>query len=252
MTLLCIVSRCEPLIRSGVPLYLQVKVILLEKIESGEWKPGTMIPTEMDLMRAYSVSRTTVRQAIQDLVVSGKLVRHAGRGTFVARQERILSSSQLYGFVEELEREGAKVTLTHTITTSILSQHAASQLEQPEATEALRIARIAFVDDLPIFCDESFLPKNFEPFFTEHVGDPPYIYSLLEAKGVIIASGSQNIYSTIADLTKATNLACAVGDPLLVIERTTRDITGRPVEFSIVHYRADRYQYKIRLSRTND
>ena len=116
------------MIRSGIPLYLQVKVILLEKIENGEWKPGTMIPTEMELMRTYSVSRTTVRQAIQDLVVSGKLIRHAGRGTFVARQERILSSSQLYGFVEDLEREGANVTLTHTFTTEDLSTHAATQL----------------------------------------------------------------------------------------------------------------------------
>jgi GntR family transcriptional regulator len=240
------------LIRSGTPLYLQVKVILLEKIENGEWKPGTMIPTEMELMRTYSVSRTTVRQAIQDLVVSGKLTRHAGRGTFVARQERILSSSQLYGFVEDLERDGVNVNLTHTITTENLSTHAATQLELPVASEAVKIARIAYINDEPIFCDESFLPKNFESYFLEYAINPPYIYSLLEAKGVIIASGSQNIYAMIADEIKAAKLACSVGDPLLVIERTTRDIAGKPVEFSTVHYRADRYQYKIRLSRTTD
>ena len=66
---------------SPLPLYYQLKQILLEKIESGLWSPGDLIPSEHELQETYGVSRTTVRQTLSDLVHEGVLVRHRGRGT---------------------------------------------------------------------------------------------------------------------------------------------------------------------------
>ncbi len=64
-------------------LYVQIYSILIEKIESGEWPPGTQIPTEDELCRIYDVSKVTVREAIQELVREGYLKRQQGKGTFV-------------------------------------------------------------------------------------------------------------------------------------------------------------------------
>ena len=238
------------MIRTGYPLYLQVKAILLEKIDSGEWKPGTMIPTEQELMATHSVSRTTVRQAIQDLVVSGKLIRHAGRGTFVAKQEHIVSSSPLYGFAEEFEQNGRVVEFEHSICSVNADLQVATHLQQSLDSMVIKISRVAFVDSTPIFCDESYLPDALGGLFSDKLDQPPYIYSLLEAHGILIASGAQSISAEIADEHYASLLRCAPGNPILVVERTTRDVTGKPVEYSIVRYRADLYQYKVRLQRT--
>jgi GntR family transcriptional regulator len=70
---------------SPIPLYFQLKRILLEKIDNSGLNPGDMLPTEQQIQEEYDVSRTTVRQALSDLVDEGKITRHRGRGTFVAK-----------------------------------------------------------------------------------------------------------------------------------------------------------------------
>ena len=73
------VDRSSPL-----PLHYQLKQHLLEKIESGEWKPNDLIPSEQEMQTSFGLSRITVRQALSDLVYEGLLIRERGRGTFVA------------------------------------------------------------------------------------------------------------------------------------------------------------------------
>lgn len=237
-------------LRTGYPLYLQVKAILLENINSGVFQPGTMIPTEQELMATHGVSRTTVRQAIQDLVVAGKLIRQAGRGTFVAKQEHIITSSPLYGFAEELEQSGRVIKLEHSISTIQADFRIATHLQVALDSNVILIARTAKADLQPIFYDESYLPESLAGLFKVTEDKPPYIYSILEAHGIVIASGAQSISAEIANEHYAALLRCAPLSPLLVIERTTQDVTGKPVEYSIARYRSDLYQYKVRLQRT--
>ena len=68
---------------SSIPLYCQLKQHLLDEIESGGWKPGELIPGDVELQRLYGVSRTTVRQALGELSSEGRVIRSRGRGTFV-------------------------------------------------------------------------------------------------------------------------------------------------------------------------
>lgn len=68
-----------------VPLYLQLRTLLQQRIASGEWGPGAMLPAEHDLCAEYGVSRGTLRQALADMEAMGLLRREQGRGTFVAR-----------------------------------------------------------------------------------------------------------------------------------------------------------------------
>ena len=66
------------------PLYQQIKALVLQSLQSGEWKPGEAIPSEMDLAARFKVSQGTVRKAIDELATENLLVRRQGKGTFVA------------------------------------------------------------------------------------------------------------------------------------------------------------------------
>src|SRR5690606_14843251 len=70
---------------SPVPLYQQLKLLLADRIQRGVWKPGELIPGEHELQAIHRLSRTTVRQALQELEREGYVTRHRGRGTFVAQ-----------------------------------------------------------------------------------------------------------------------------------------------------------------------
>ena len=65
------------------PLYQQIKALIMQSLQTGEWKPGEMIPSEMDLAARYKVSQGTVRKAIDELAAENLVARRQGKGTFV-------------------------------------------------------------------------------------------------------------------------------------------------------------------------
>src|SRR6476661_3835373 len=77
-------EAAEALAPAFSPLYQQIKGLILQSLESGEWKPGEAIPSEMDLAARYRVSQGTVRKAIDELAADNLVVRRQGKGTFVA------------------------------------------------------------------------------------------------------------------------------------------------------------------------
>jgi len=239
--------------RSGYPLYLQLKLWLLSKIESGEWHEGMMIPTESELIEEHGMSRTTVRQALQDLVASGNLVRQQGRGTFVARATAHHTSSVLYGFIEDLERAGRDLSIVaQPIETLACPAPVAAALRIALHAPVLRISRIVKEGDLVIYADESFLPDSLlRPHNIPESQLSVRVYQTLEAHGIVIASGDQAISAEAADAEQAAIFACSEGAVLLRVERVTRDGTGQPIEYAIARYRADQYAYQVRLMRAS-
>ncbi|HSR54974.1 MAG TPA: GntR family transcriptional regulator, partial [Alphaproteobacteria bacterium] len=66
------------------PLYRQVKELLLQRVVSGYWKPGEILPSEVKLAAEFNVSQGTVRKALEEMAAEHLVVRHQGKGTFVA------------------------------------------------------------------------------------------------------------------------------------------------------------------------
>src|SRR5258708_22034678 len=91
---------------SPVPRYHQLKEILRERIQSGEWKAGDLIPSERELSEQYGISRMTTRQAITDLVNEGVFFREQGRGTFVSHRKITQQLIRLTGFTEDISARG--------------------------------------------------------------------------------------------------------------------------------------------------
>src|SRR5699024_91642 len=89
-----------------IPLYHQIKDTLVSRISDGVWQAGDLIPTEVELMKEFEVSRTTIRQAISILVHEGLLEKRQGRGTTVKSMKLIGSLGRLTGFAEEIMERG--------------------------------------------------------------------------------------------------------------------------------------------------
>ena len=70
----------------GVPIYLQVKAYVLDKIKTGHYKPGDKLPAERQLAEKLGISRNTVSAAYKELLLEGVLDSEQGRGTFVRAQ----------------------------------------------------------------------------------------------------------------------------------------------------------------------
>ena len=83
---------------SNVPLYSQLKQMIIDKINDGEYAPDAKIPSEQELCEEYDISRPTVRQAINELTISGSLYRLKGKGTFVAKDKSLIDIKNYSGF----------------------------------------------------------------------------------------------------------------------------------------------------------
>src|SRR5207244_1562317 len=93
---------------SGIPLYVQVREALRERLLAAEWGPEQPLPTEENLVEQFGVSRATVRQALADLVQEGLIVRRAGLGTFRREPHMVLRMERFLSFSADLRERGAR------------------------------------------------------------------------------------------------------------------------------------------------
>lgn len=224
----------------------------MQQIQDGKWAPGEIIPSEPELARQYNVSRTTVRQAVGDVVSSGYLVRQQGKGTFVAKRNKTMASSPLYGFAEELRQRGNEITVK--VRSIEVMPCPAGVAEQLDITSNLVIyvSRTAHLGNTCMFHESSYLipPTSVSPHDLIQNKQPwDHIYGFFEQHGVKIGLARQTVRAEIATTEDTEVLNVSSSEPVLVIRRVTQDITGTPVEFSEVRYPSSLYEYEINLHR---
>ena len=125
------------------PVYIQIHNQIKKDIEAGKWKIGEKIPSERELAENFSVSRMTLRQAIQTLVDEGILERKIGSGTFVARKKVQEKMSGITSFTEITEAQGkvpTSKTVSYLITIPSLSE--SEKLNLDDNQKVLRMERI--------------------------------------------------------------------------------------------------------------
>ena len=135
---------------SMIPMYKQIVNLLNEKIEKGELKPGDKLPSEAELMEAYSVSRITIRSAISELEEDGLVIRSRGKGTFIASKKAMYSADDTVGFTHSCQQEGKQATTKVVDVSWIYPTMSDTQyLDIEEDTTILCTKRLRFVDDVP-------------------------------------------------------------------------------------------------------
>ncbi|MEV0495219.1 GntR family transcriptional regulator [Streptomyces atratus] len=231
---------------SPVPLYYQLSQQLEAAVEKGRLVPGSLLGNEIELAARLGLSRPTVRQAIQSLVDKGLMVRRRGVGTQVVHSQvrRPLELSSLY---DDLEAAGQRPT-TRVLrnTTEPATAATAAALGVPEGTEVHLVERLRSAHGEPMALLRNHLPAGLVDLSTERL-ETTGLYRMLRAGGVTLHSARQTVGARLATAEEAAQLAEPQGAPLLTMERTTYDDTGRAVEFGSHIYRASRYTFDFQL-----
>jgi GntR family transcriptional regulator len=230
------------------PKYYGVKRELLEL--TGSMAPGTPVPGERELAHRYGTSRTTIRQALAELVIEGRLRRMQGKGTFVA-QPKVAQLLELAGYTEEMRAHGLSPR-TQILDTGYQAadQELALLLGIRPGGRVLRISRLRFADDEPMAIGAAYLPARRFPGLRRKLDRSPSLYeTLASAYGVALAQAEETIETVLATPEDARLLAVDAGLPLLLLSRQAFDTSGTPVEWSQSWYRGDRYKFVTRTRR---
>jgi len=232
---------------SLLPLRYQLKQILLEKIESGEWKPNDLIPSEQELQKMFGLSRITVRQALSDLVHEGLLLRERGRGTFVAPPKMTHSPQARHTLTEYMLSMGIRPSwrvIEKYFTEA--PREIATQLNVPSDTRVFCIRRLRLADDEPIGHHIAFLPEALAAEINENAllegGSLNYISHLPQMHN---SRALRTIEAVAASELDEQLLQIPHGSPVLMIQRTLFSPSGEPIEFLQARYRGDRFKYQI-------
>jgi GntR family transcriptional regulator len=230
------------------PLYAQVKAIVLTRITGGDWPPGTALPAEIELARELGVSQGTVRKALDALAAEQVVVRRQGSGTYVAEHT---PAHMLFRFFNIYDESGAQVlpdSEPARVTTGEASRVEGRKLELPEGAMVIRISRIrrragrAFMDDRIV------LPEALFPGLAQEVEIPNTLYDLFQKRYRIhVARTEEQVTAVAVTRRLAERLGVKPGAPLLMIDRTTYDLSGRRIEWRLSYAHLDRAHYFARL-----
>lgn len=226
--------------------YLQVRDYLRVLVTT-DLQTGDPIPSERALCERFGVSRMTVRQAVDALVVEGLVERVQGRGTFVA-SPKVDLQVRLASFTEEMSRRGMKASMKVLALGEVAADpQVAAALEIAPGADVVYLHRLRYADDEPMAVEHTWLPAARVPGFVDR-GAPASVYEELGTRGLIPDWGEDTIDAGEADHEEAELLTIKPGKPVLRISR--RAFTEQePIEYARSAYRSDRYTLWVPVSR---
>jgi len=232
---------------SPVPLYYQLSQQLEAAIASGQLKPGDRIDTELEIAEKHGLSRPTVRQAIQELVSKGLLIRRRGVGTQVVHSQvrRQLGLTSLYDDLAHGKRRPRTDVISRDIIPA--DPEVASALQIDPGAQVLSLERVRFEGDEPLALMRNWLPADVIDASASDL-EAAGLYELLRGAGIHMRIAHQRIGAKAASAHEARHLHVRKGSPLLTMERTAFDDGGRPVEYGMHAYRADSYTFETTLT----
>jgi GntR family transcriptional regulator len=229
------------------PKYYTVKRHLLANIES--LAPGSPVPTERVLAAELETSRTTVRQALLELVAEGRLVRRQGSGTYVA-EPKMDWPLHLTSFTEQAAANGFTASTRLLAADRVRADDiVAAKLDVEIGAAVWKIERLRLADDRPMAVETSHLSAQRFPQLSRHIRREQSLYTILDrAYGVIPSRAEETISTAPASTREARLLNTDTGAPMLVLGRHSRDASGEPVEWVTSWYRGDRVTFVANLT----
>jgi GntR family transcriptional regulator len=230
---------------AALPKYYVLKEQILTLIEDAV--PGTLIPTERALAEQYGTSRTTVRQAIGELVAEGRLDRTQGRGTFVA-PPKVTHVRQLTSFTDDAASQGMTASARILDISEVPADPVtAKRLALEPGTGVHRVERIRLVNGEPLAHETAFLAGEL-PDLAANVEVRGSLYSALrEDYGIRISDVEDTVETKLAGPDEVRLLDVEMGAPMLLVHRLGLDPDGRPVEWTESVFRGDRFRFVARM-----
>ncbi|MBE3557984.1 MAG: GntR family transcriptional regulator [Ktedonobacteraceae bacterium] len=237
--------------KSPLPRYYQLKEIMREKIRSGEWKPGDLIPSERELGEQYGISRMTARQAITELVNEGLFYREQGKGTFVSRHKITQQLIRLTGFTEDIKARGQRPG-TKIISAKMCpaDETAAERLHVKPGLLIFCLQRLRLADDEPLAVETSQISFiGCEKLLQEDLENNS-LYRLLETNyGLPLVEAEQELEAGLVGEEEAQMLKIPAGSPALFTRRVTYTERNIPVEYARAVYCGSKYTFYTHMRR---
>jgi len=228
------------------PLYEQIKILITQSLVSGEWKPGEIIPSEIDLAKRYKVSQGTVRKAIDELAAENILVRRQGKGTFVAthtEEKRKYYYLRLFNESGEKEEPISELLTWNKIKADTRMSHI---LGVRKGSPLIELTRVLRMNGKPIIYDEIRLsPTLFKGLTAAKINEfQGTIYSLYETLyGLRIVQAEERLKAVPASAKVAGHLGLKAGEPILSIERVALTYGDKPVEWRVSLCNTENHYY---------
>ncbi|WP_035445784.1 GntR family transcriptional regulator [Bacillus sp. UNC41MFS5] len=233
--------------KDGSALHLKVKDAIIQLINEGEYKPDSQLPTEAEFCEKYGVSRTTVRNALQQLTLEGYVYRKRGSGTFVsANKVKQILTTTVDHFSSQISMQGKKPSIK-VLQLEVIpaDEYLSEQLKIQEGEPVNALERIRYVNEEPIQFEIAYLPWYKTPALNKH-GCETSLYKLLETQFCLkINKTIENLELFIADQEAAEKLHISVGDPCFVLDTFAYLLDGSIIEYSKTIYRGDLAHFVI-------
>ena len=233
------------------PLYQQIKALITQSLQAGEWKPGELIPSEVELAGRYKVSQGTVRKAIDELAAEHLVVRRQGKGTFVASHNE---SRAHFRFLKLVPDEGVPHQPGHDyleVKRIRAAAEVARLLDLKSGDAVVYIKRLMSFDGAPTILEELWLPGQlFKGLTAERLAEyKGPMYGLFESEfGTRMIRATEKIRAMAADAGAAALLNVAEGTPLLCVDRVAYTYGDKAVELRRGLYLTAQHHYQNELS----
>ncbi len=233
------------------PLYQQIKALIVQSLQSGEWKPGELIPSEVELAVRYKVSQGTVRKAIDELSAENLVIRRQGKGTFVATHHEARVQFRFLKLMPDAGEAHPPENRIVDVKRLRGPAEVARVLDIKSGDSVVCIKRVQYFDGVPTILEEIWLPgAPFKGLTAERLAEyKGPMYGLFETEfGTQMIRATEKLKAAIADDAVAAQLGIAVGTPVLNVERVAFTYGDKPVELRRAIYLTTHHHYHNELS----
>ncbi|WP_040345600.1 GntR family transcriptional regulator [Neobacillus bataviensis] len=232
------------------PIYLQLREVIRNKIDEGEYLPGTAIPSENDFAEIYGINRLTVRNAIDALVNEGMLKSVQGKGVFVSGKKVDHDLETIGGFTQSMQEKFTSVS-TKEIVKSLRSagEKYARIFDIDPMDKIYYIKRICYADKIPISIEEIFIPQYVVPKLE---GIDLSVFSLGEVYnfyGIQINHAVQSLDLTKLEQKDKRFLGIDTDLAVMLLESTNYDVKERVIEYNRTYARSDKCNFNVNFHR---
>jgi GntR family transcriptional regulator len=236
---------------SPIPIYKQIKQILIEELQAINGETGQPFSTEQELVKRFHVSRAPVRMALKELANEGYVYRERAKGTFPVQGFPVKPPGLDLGVMDFFRKQGRPVTSQVLNMDRVNSPEKHRALFGPESDEVLSISRLILVQNKPLVWTQTYLdlPEDFQPNVREleEIGN---VFVLLERDlGISLSRGEHQIWATSATPEEAQVLGLTQGDPVLIMETTMYTRNDHFVGWRRAIHKADDYKYAFTVIR---
>ncbi len=230
---------------SHLPSYKKIASIITERIYKGLYPPSTYLPSENKLSEEFSVTRATIRKALNILKQQETIESFKGKGYRVKTLYWEQSLLQFYSFGRNIAGK-VKDTRTELISCNIIN--GLYDIEEFKEQKLREITRLRLIEDIPVIMETSYIPEQYLSDISEEVLLKESLYDLLEASELSIVRAREYLEPVYPSVEACKYLKVNEETPLFQTKRYTYDTTDRLVEFRDSLIRGDKFRFSVEMT----